>query len=355
MSIKITAKPKKDVITLLSDVDVGFVSLVKHGANWTPWAAIKNEGNTMPGQAIQSILMPIDKDISALKEQFGDQWFALVKSDDTVKFKEWKRYVQIPEDAFQEHSRGAAFKVTDIPGGGMFVCGTLKAAKADALTLPDVMPMDTPVATVDMGQLQVTFRDVFFDKVDSYVDVVRGIMSLNGDAKTRIRTHTDAWKAVDDFVRTMLAQIGDQAVKLDRPEAGKSQKDGDNIMNEDQIKALTAELGNTIKTELVSGFEVIKTTLAELKPQKTDDNPVVPQTDQVPADASVSELKASLAELTAAVAGMKDEVKSLAQKTDALEHATVTQPSDPADPASDPADDDVDENAPFKGMFNIGV
>lgn len=351
MSVKITAQPKRDVVTFLSDVDVGFVSLVKHGANWTPWTTIKNDGKVnMPGQVIQSILLPIDRDISTLKEQFGDEWFGRVKSDQPKQFKALKRYTQLSEELFQEHARGAAFRLTDIPGGGFFVSGSLKAAKADALMVPEIEPMEATVATVDRGPMDISFADMFYSKIDDYVSVVRGIMGLNGDAQTRIRAHNDAWKAVDAFVRNALTQIGNQTIKMDvvRPEAGNTDT-GDSLMNDEQLKAFIAELAGSMKSALTEGFEAIKTSIADLNPHKSEEVPVAPTA------ATEPEWQKPLADMVSAIAGLKDDIKSLAQKTEALEHVTVSQPSDSADVATDTDDIDVDPNAPFKGMFDLGI
>jgi hypothetical protein len=137
MPVSLATRAKREMVTLLSNVDVGFVSLVRHGANWTPFTAIKTGtgDNRMAGQVIQSILVPTDVDVSVLKEVYGQEWLSRVKTQDADTFDHFVRFTQRSEDDFD----GASFHVVDVADtGAFFVCGTLKAEKADetALAVP---------------------------------------------------------------------------------------------------------------------------------------------------------------------------------------------------------------------------
>lgn len=137
MPVSLATRAKREMVTLLSNVDVGFVSLVRHGANWTPFTAIKTGGgdNGMAGQVIQSILVPADTQVSILKEVYGQEWLDRVKTESSETFDQFVRLIQRGEEDFD----GSAFHLVDAANtGAFFLCGTLKAEKAEetALAVP---------------------------------------------------------------------------------------------------------------------------------------------------------------------------------------------------------------------------
>ncbi len=142
MPIHVTTRNKRDTVTFLSDVDVDFVSLVDHGANWTPFTLIKHHAvgvSIMPGQVIQAIIMPLERDIAELQRLYGQEWFNRVDTAKREDCTDEVRYVQREESDFEEFDRDAAFILHDIGDtGGRFVVGTLKAGKRNepALEVP---------------------------------------------------------------------------------------------------------------------------------------------------------------------------------------------------------------------------
>lgn len=144
MPIHVTARDKRDIVTFLSDVTVDFVSLVDHGANWSPFALIKNSTRgdvPMPGQVIQAIVMPLEMDIAHLRNLYGDEWFNRVQTHKRDNFAKKVRFTQRDETDFEEYDKKAAFVLRDIADtGGHFVVGTLKSEKRSeqALMLPSL-------------------------------------------------------------------------------------------------------------------------------------------------------------------------------------------------------------------------
>lgn len=373
MPVQVETRAKRDVVTLLSNVDVGFVSLVKHGANWTPFTAIKNDcGDVeMAGQVIQAILMPTDKDVNDLKDLYGDAWFSRVKTGDVEKHEHFTRFIQRAEEDFSETTREAAFHLVDAGRtGGYFVCGTLKAEKAsaDALTVPEDSMAQTLVQVT--REVNLSFADVFYRKIDEYLRIIESAMELHIDPEKRISAHNDAWKAIDEFVRAAFSKLGESAVKMVRPDVPgiaatdtKPAKPGnDNRRGID----MTKEEVQGIVTEIVSK-EVQNAVKAEVPnilkdgPGKIEAAPEIvesmPQSRQTvnPHEESLG-VQNALNDLTAKLEKLEDRLSAVAKRQESLEHATVRLSSSPEDPSlrADDGDryDATNPGAAFKGMFD---
>lgn len=317
MTVKITQEPRQDVVTFLGNVHAEEVSLVDHGANWTPFTTIKSafgaQGeDAMPGQIIQAILMPVDKNINSLRELYGDDWFNHVQANKCETVNKFNRYVQRPESDFREIERGALFKMIDIPKvGGYFVVGEMhaeaKKQDTDFLLIPESVVWAT-VATEPVT-MEITFGDRFYDVLDNYERVVTGMMGLSQDPKIRIEAHQDAWEAVGEFVTGMLEKLGNKSVKIDH------------------AKGVIGRKRNISGKGNGPGKNVI-------------------------ADAST---KQDLAVLSNQIGDLMKQMKAISEIQDTLQHAVVGTPSSPEDDVSvggtDKGDDDFDSEDPFRGMF----
>lgn len=370
MAVQVTQEPREQVVTLISDVKLDEVSLVRHGANWTPFTIIKAEGkpkgaSQMPGQVIQAILMPVGKDIESLREQLGDEWYAGVKTDRCIKSDGWNRYEQRPEADFVQHELEGqvAFKLLDIPTGGMFVAGELtkdaQKADGDALLVPND-DMWTTVAT-EPFTITYSFAELFWEKLAAYEGVITGVMSLETDASKRIRAHQDAWKAVDDFVRAALDKIGSKSVKMNKPNsAGDQPVQGEPEMTKEEVQTLIKSGVDETKaavsglTDRLAAIEDAVSKMAKTNEPETNDGNTNTQDAQDNQDTQFTELaeafKNDMTSLNEMVANLATAVSGLSEKQDALQHSVIGTPSNPED-------EDVQTSTKgeggsvFKGMF----
>ncbi|MBM3299002.1 MAG: hypothetical protein FJY85_03510 [Deltaproteobacteria bacterium] len=303
MPVQVKTRVKRDVVTLLSDVDVGFVSLVRHGANWTPFTAIKTDTGDvkMPGQVIQAILMPVDTDISVLQEIYGEEWFSQIRTDLIEKYDHFVRFTQRPEEDFCEAGCGAAFHLLDAARtGGYFVCGTLKAEKKDSNAL---LPPVTDHRANDLPS------------------------NLPGEQDSPEDTGNDANRG---------REMTKEEIQL--------------IVTETVAEEVKSILRDEVADVLKEGLTKIEAALATVETLAATQQP--PE----PAEQQVTEIQAALADLSAKLKKFESQLKAIVERQESLEHTTVRRPSWPEDPALKLEDDtDYDPENParaFKGMFD---
>ncbi len=287
MPIHVTTRDKRDVVTFLSDVDVDFVSLVDHGANWTPFTSIKHDAtgvSLMPGQIIQAIIMPLEVDIIELERLYGEEWFGQVDIAKKEEFEATVRYVQRDDADFEEFEREAAFVLKDIADtGGHFVVGTLKADKRNE------------------PALEIPLR-----------------LLTNGD------------ESVDSN---------------SRPNADK----GENCMTVDEITKLVAESTAAAEARMWENVEKRLAEL-DRQPKPDKAGQWLDGTNSDDADtthgAGKSDSQGTFAGIVQRLDELSAQLKQVAEKQDALEHAAVGRRSTPEDSVVSGG-----MASPFKGMF----
>lgn len=369
MPVIVKTRPKRDVVTFLSGVDVEFVSLVRHGANWTPFTAIKTDSgdSCMAGQVVQSILVPVGMDLAVLEDVYGSEWFSQVKTNDTQLLDALVRFVQRTADDFEP----PAFHLVDAAQtGALFVCGLLKADRDDgtSLRLPEVPTSKTGVEASTHGS--PSLAEQFCSKIDEYIRTIENVTTLTSDAETRINTHKQAWTAFDVFMRTALEKTGIQAGKLERPDrlayAGYSTGGHEppaalttrrNQMTKEDIEGIAAAaavqevrkiLDADFSERLREGLHGIEKALdAVEKTAKSQDKR---------GEAGNHPMGDALAELSERLRTLEGELKKVEKRQESLEHTTVCRPSSPEDTwiPEDP-EDELDHKNPsraFKGMFD---
>ena len=238
-----------DNVTWLSNVDVEYVSLVRHGANRVPFSIVKNESSsedkTMSLERIHSVIVPHGKDVKALKEAFGEEWFSQVTLDNPATGKADISYLQRPDADFSDES---AFRFVDSGTDGIqFKVGTLHEAVVKAegtdtgLPLPttkDVtvsvsppmnmpsmpmaampMPMpDEPDDDEDEDEAQLNdFREDLLEKIEGLTSTIMGSLVLIDDQAGRKTIWDAAVKGfsafLDDSHEELSSGTDDDAVE----------------------------------------------------------------------------------------------------------------------------------------------
>ena len=97
MGAKVLSVIIEDEVTFMTDADIEFVSLVKHGANRTPFKILKTDkGGSSMDKVISAVLIPkdlTDEEVATLLEGYRN---------DTVKeYDSYNSYTQVEEDTIQ--------------------------------------------------------------------------------------------------------------------------------------------------------------------------------------------------------------------------------------------------------------
>ena len=226
--MKIVSEVKEADVTFLTDADVQFVSLVRHGANRSPFKVIKEEkegGDGKMTMVIQSILVPKNSSLEDLAKKKDCAWAVEAKTDSKETFDTYDKYVQIEEDGFVQNS----LQLTKLDGNGTFaMVGSLKDGKSkEVLTIPEqkmdipISPMDTAIAEADGPAFVLTFRDMFDKELSGFLDVVRGTMTQSKvDTKKRKASVMSALTAFGNFL-----SIGIDAIDSNAKGGKKEEKD----------------------------------------------------------------------------------------------------------------------------------
>ena len=226
--MKIVSEVKEADVTFLTDADVHFVSLVRHGANRSPFKVIKEEkegGDGKMTMVIQSILVPKNSSLEDLAKKKDCAWAVEAKTDSKETFDTYDKYVQIEEDGFVQNS----LQLTKLDGNGTFaMVGSLKDGKSkEVLTIPEqkmdipISPMDTAIAEADGPAFVLTFRDMFDRELSGFLDVVRGTMTQSKvDTKKRKASVMSALTAFGNFL-----SIGIDAIDSNAKGGKKEEKD----------------------------------------------------------------------------------------------------------------------------------
>lgn len=201
----VTDKVEKE-ITFLSNVNVKFVSLVKHGANRVPFKVIKseNKGGVDSSMVIQSILVPKNQNFDSLSTEKGLEWLADAKKDNSKKYDTYSKYEQMPIEEFKKETIGMVQLTSN--GVWAIVGKTEKEANKNALTLGKreiekymeipVSPGDVVVAEVRHEPRPVTFNEMFERELYSFLDIVKGAISqTKSNPAKRRKTVVDSLEA----------------------------------------------------------------------------------------------------------------------------------------------------------------
>lgn len=246
MPVKLIEEVGTKNVTMLTDVDVKFVSLVRHGANQQPFRVLKSEekgGEPMNKiLVVQSILLPEHVDFADLAKKEGLGWLSDAKTDNIREFESYKKVVQVPDekmniDSIQMvklHKDGAWALVGQLAEGheakDVLTVGEDLVQKLEALLSN---PMDMEVAEVPAPNIAVTFRQVFDKELGSFLDVFYGSLNQtyqNGAARKKmIMNALDAFKS---FLSVGLDAMGKEAVKMERMVLV-SEADAEKVQNED--------------------------------------------------------------------------------------------------------------------------
>jgi uncharacterized protein YoxC len=249
----------EDQVTFLTDVNVEYVSLVRHGANRTPFRILKNDkgGSTME-KVVTAVLIP-----KSLSEEAAAGHLNGYRSDEVKEYDTYKSFIQVDQETIDPDTAEVVFidkkagvlgvvasLVTEKEEGG----DTLKAKEVEGKEatedlngeeVADAKSEADPVV-IEKDALDYATMDELYMELYAMADIVGGSLRQSQiDPNSR---KTTVLSAIDNF-RTFASMVldnakSDDAVKAENhpslshhlPPAQKSETNDLNKDNEDAEK-----------------------------------------------------------------------------------------------------------------------
>lgn len=315
---KIETVQTEKKINFLTNVDPEFVSLVRHGANRTPFRVIKEEGaNAM--MFVQSILVPKSVNLDDIVSKDELKWLSGAKLSNKEEFDDIVKFQQMPVTKFEKNlnmikldSSGVYAIVGDLVNKEdskdalTFDLKTLsdhiaiscspagKLKKASKMMEVSGSPADAPIAEVERKPYVVSFKEMFEVELDNFLSVVRG--TLNQSGVTPEKRKKTVMSALDGFKNFLTVAL--DAVKTAKKENSeftelnnKLEKihneiihGGNKEMTKDEVKAIVIETLDEKAKEVTSKEE------GALKTQQEQDKVKKAETEMMSLNATIKEL-----------------------------------------------------------------
>jgi hypothetical protein len=186
-----------------------WISLVKHGANRTPFYLIKSDGGSKL-QVIQSILVPKGITLAQLASR-ENLTFLVDAKDQKISHDDFDEYLQIPADQFEP----GTLMLDKLADDTQVRVGTLKSDRPDALVWKQG---DVGVLHQEMPQPD-TVADVLYRDWQALQSSVFGALGSSGlDDKKRKQM---VFAAIDGFKTAMsmlMDQVSGGVIKVEKSE-----------------------------------------------------------------------------------------------------------------------------------------
>lgn len=347
-NFKIETVQTEKRINFLLNVDPEFVSLVRHGANRTPFRVVKEEGaNEM--MFVQSILVPKSVDFSGIVSKEGLKWLSKAKISDKEEFDDTVKFQQMPVSKFEKDLNMIKLD----PSGVYAIIGklvskddakealTFDPAKTSKMMAVSGSPADAPVAEVERKPYIVSFKEMFEVELDNFLSVVRG--TLNQSGVTPEKRKKTVMSALDGF-KSFLT------VALDAVSTTKKEDHNFTELN-DKLEKIHNEIingGNKDMTKDEVKAIVIETLDENAKKVVAKEEPVVPITEPKVETATKTDEKIDA--LTTTIKDVVDKVDAIVKKQEELGNQIVSTPAAIIPPENTPVIPDRPKSV-FSGLI----
>jgi len=210
MALRITESVlKTQPVVFRTHAHAEWISLVKHGANRTPFYLIKSDGGSKL-QVIQSILVPKSITLAQLASR-DNLTFLVDAKDQKISHEDYDEYLQIPASEFEP----GTLMLEKLADDTQVRIGTLKSDRPDALVWKQGEP---GMLTQEMPQPD-TVADVLFRDWEALKNSVFGALGSSGlDDKKRKQM---IFSAIDGFKTAMsmlMDQVNGGVIKVEKSE-----------------------------------------------------------------------------------------------------------------------------------------
>jgi hypothetical protein len=359
MPLKVIEETTEKKVSFLEDMDVEFVSLVRHGANQMPFRIIKEEkgGGVENMMIVQRILVAKHVDLADLTKLEGAEWLADAHLEKAADKGSYRLAEQADLDLFDPKS----LKMVKVHADGVWaLVGTVKegtdtknllslgAEQTKAAKEMAVPPMDAAIPMPAAMQTAVSFRELFFRELDSMLDVVIGTLNQSaGEVSKRKAVVLSAVDSFRSFLTIGLDALGGESAKIEKIEAKQTTKE-----EVDMFK--TVEDFQKAVKELVQPMIDAVTTAVKEEIAKAV-KPVEPAPTPAPAPAPAAPAPDTKALVDAAMKPVTEQVAAVAAKLDEAvkkwDNTPATEPVVEGDPPAPVTKGDKTKVSPFSGML----
>ena len=360
MPAKIIVEEVQKDVTLMTNPEAEFVSLVRHGANRMPFRVVKTArkgGETSVTFAVHSILLPTGVKLENLASKEGRQWLSEARVD---KAEAHDGYTKLEQTAMKSLDPGT-LQMVNLGDGVLAVVGQLRknASVEGALTVGDDVakglnldsPLDAPVSTeisqAAMQALTPSFGQLLDMEIGSMMNVIYGTLQQTGaDAKSRKAAIMKAVDAFKTFLGTGLDAIGTAKVERKTDEGGLEEMFK---TPEEFAQAVTGVVGPMLKEfGDVLKKELVPTAPATTEAPKTET--AAPATEKVETPDIATMISAAIDKALKPVTEKLDDLATKTEKIAAQPTTTAAATGDP-EPAKKTETQETEKKSVFSGLL----
>lgn len=298
MTLQTTAEMRLKRIPFMENMDVKHVSIVDHGANWTPFELIEqkvqksDQGGPMPGQFIQAILTPDSKELEELVADPRYSWLRDMVVNSKRDYGSLRKYQQASRDVFD------SIALAPIGDSGAYAL----IGKSENCDKPELQNMAKAPADL-IAAAQASQEEIIARLIDEELYRFSSILwsTLMQDAQTPAKRKQIIMGALSgfwDFLNSILDAMGPAAIKRQKRQGDETTQPKEEQMDETQIQELVAKAFDAKAAELMAKFEETK-----LPAESTEKS------------ASIAEVVKSVTDLAAIVTDVKASVSALEKKS----------------------------------------
>lgn len=218
---KVISTVIEDQVTFLTDVNVEYVSLVRHGANRTPFRILKNDkgGSTME-KVVTAVLIP-----KSLSEEAAAGHLDGYRTDEMKEYDTYKSFIQVDQESIDPETAEVIF--IDKKAGVMGVVASLVTDKDEGESTQDPKEVEgkdqteeaaekgdeevkseTDPKVVEKESLDYATMDELYMELYAMADIVGGALRQS-QVEPMSRKNT-VLSAIDNF-RTFASMVLDNA------------------------------------------------------------------------------------------------------------------------------------------------
>jgi hypothetical protein len=245
----VTKQELRDIVFMYDPQAPRFVSLVKRGANQTPFRVVKNAKEDQV-KVVQSIIATKGTGVEVIKTALGQDIAGVAKLENPVEAAGFVTFEQMPREAFKADTFQLVSLTADKSILGLqgelveksegFVAKLFKPAeKSQVISVPE----DTPVVSVETYKSALS--NEMWEETDALYNIIRGALSQEqGSSEQKLST---VRTAMNNFIASLeMALVVMKCARFDKPEDKSAALKKEDAPKQEPAKA---ESDNTAKAQ----------------------------------------------------------------------------------------------------------
>lgn len=233
---------ERDVV-FMTDPSASFVSLVKRGANQTPWRVVKNDKEKAMStkKVLAKLIAPKGTELDVIKSAMGEDAQAALNFDSKVERGDLDVYEQKTLTAFKSDTlqmvtldretglKGIAGELLDDAQGTVF--GLFRSKKADGLLLEGDFDAETEEV------IKAQYSEMLWGELYAFIDGVGAIMAQErGDPMKKLEAIENMNDALMAHIKETLAVVKGDSLELKEPEQKEDEPEVEDVEKSEEPK-----------------------------------------------------------------------------------------------------------------------